>query len=157
MIVKYPIEYMCHHRKIDLSRINMNFKKIFISILITVVSCGAFAESQWRYLGSYAGYQAAIDKNSIRPVSEYNSQNRHKAWVQQVVTEDLIQDGLAVGDSKMVLYWVSCEARTYGTKSITVYKKSKAPQTDTASFVEMQDVIPGTLAEDFLNFICDNQ
>lgn len=137
----------------------MRFKQLLIGAWVGVISCGTFAESQWKYVGTTDnGIMIAVDTNSISKVSEYGYQQNKKFWTKHFIYQDLIQDGLAVGDYRMALTWVNCNDKTYGTKSVTVYKKQKNGMMDTESqsypYVQMDEVIPGSMGEDILNIVC---
>ena len=137
----------------------MRFKKLLIGAFIGGVSCGACAEAEWKYINtSDSGFIIGVDINNISNVSEYGYQQNKKFWSKQVVSTDLVQDDLAVGDHRMVLYWANCNAKTLGIKSITTYTKQKNgaynPKTYTSPVVEMEDIIPDTMGDQILNAVC---
>jgi len=137
----------------------MSFKQLLIGALTSLVCCITFAESEWQLVDTTDnGFAFFVDKNSINELSKYSSQATHKVWVKQIVYNDLKQDGLAIGDYHMVLNWVNCNDRTLGAKSITTYIKQKGgtveSDSETYSYPEMNDAIPGTIGEGIVNIIC---
>ncbi len=136
----------------------MGFKQLIAGALIGLASCGVFAEPEWKFIGDTNGIFVFIDTNSISQVSEYGYQANKKFWSKQYIAEDLLQDGLAVGDYRMALTWVNCENRTLGTKSVTLYKKLKNGAVDnkseSSSYVEMSEVVPNSIGDNVVNIVC---
>ncbi|RTY96821.1 hypothetical protein EKL28_14915 [Staphylococcus aureus] len=58
----------------------------------------------------------------------------------------------------MTLYWVNCNNRTLGVKSVSSYIKQKngtvKNNTETEHFVKMNDVIPNSIGEGILDTVC---
>ena len=129
----------------------MKLKKIGTGIFLGILSLGVHAESgsNWQHVNKFNGFIVSVDMLSISNVSEYGNQNNKKFWVKHSVVEDLEQDGLAVGDYRMVLTLANCNNKTSGIKSVTSYIKQKnglvKNETETLSVVEMEDIIPGTI------------
>lgn len=136
----------------------MGFKQLIAGALIGLVSCGTFAAPEWKFIGDTNGIFVFIDTNSISQVSEYGYQANKKFWSKQYIAEDLLQDGLAVGDYRMALTWVNCDNRTLGTKSVTLYKKLKNGAVDNKSesysYVEMSEVVPNSIGDNVVNIVC---
>lgn len=136
----------------------MQFNHFLIGALIGLISPGVFAESNWKSIGTVDGFLIGIDTNSIKESIGYYPQTTHKVWSKHVVYEDLIQDGLTVGDYQMILYLVNCETETYGIKSLTIYKKQKNGinnhETVSAPYLKLEDAIPGTVGEGIVNITC---
>ena len=136
----------------------MKLNQFVIGIFFTVLSIGVHAEPKWEFVATSEGIMIGLDTNSISPVSEYGYQNNKKFWTKQVVVEDLIQDGLAVGDHRMMMNWINCNAKTYGVKSATDYiqQKNGRTKTDTSTFptVVMNDIIPGTIGDIMFGMVC---
>lgn len=136
----------------------MKLKQLLTGALISLVTCITFAESQWHPLDSANGFIIGADIKNISNVTEYSHQTNKKVWIKSVVYEDLIQDGLAVGDYYMTLYWVNCNNRTLGVKSVSSYIKQKngtvKNNTETEHFVKMNDVIPNSIGEGILDTVC---
>lgn len=139
----------------------MSFKNLMIGLLIGLFSGGAFAESRWvKVNSSFDGFTIYLDMNSISNVSEYPYQDNKKFWTKNVVDEDMVKDGFAVGDYFMFLNWVNCKGKTMGRKSIFINKKLKNGLWDsdssTTQYVEMTDVIPDSIGEDLVTIVCLN-
>lgn len=136
----------------------MGFKQLLTGALIGLVSCGAFAKPDWKRLNSVDGFAIYIDTNSISNVSEYPHQANKKVWTKNLVYNDLVQDGLGVGDYYLILYWVNCNNKTIGLKAASTYKKLKNGTVDnnseSISYVSMQDTIPGSIGENIIDAIC---
>lgn len=137
----------------------MRFKQLIAGVLIGLVSCGTFAAPEWKFVDTIdSGFAIYVDTNSIGRVSEYSSQATHKAWIKQIVYKDLEQDGLAIGDYHMILYWVHCNNSTLGAKSVTTYQKQKnglvRNNTESTSYPKMEDVIPNSIGEGIVDTVC---
>lgn len=120
-------------------------------------SIAAFAESDWKVVGTTKENIYGIDLNSISMVNEYPYQKNKKAWIKNVIVNDLTKDGMTVGDYNMVLEWANCDNRTLGYKSNTAYKKDGtviSNLSNSKSYVQMNDVIPGTIGESIFETIC---
>jgi len=134
----------------------MGFRRLLTGALIGFISCEAVAE--WKYVDVSDGIFAFVDTDTISNVSEYGREQNRKFWSKQFVAEDLVQDGLAVGDYRMVLSWVNCQERTIGVKSVTAYKKQKngsyKHDTETLPYVSMQEIIPGSIGDKVADLVC---
>ena len=135
----------------------MGFKQLLIGAVIGLVSCGTFA-AKWKYVSASDGVFAFVDTDSISNVSEYSHSQNKKFWSQQIVVEDLVQDGLAVDDYRMVLSWINCENRTIGVKSVTFYTKQKngtyKNETESIPYVKMEEIIPNSIGDQFADIVC---
>ena len=134
-------------------------RKVFM-LLLTSITSSVFANAQWGQIGfdsdSEFYYEYNID--SVSQVAEYPYTSNKKVWIRNTVVNDLSQDGLAVGDYKMQLMWINCSANTLGTKSIVGYKKTGRVIPNYSrnySYVQMQDAIPGTMGQAFVDSVCN--
>lgn len=136
----------------------MGLKKLLTGAVIGLVSCGTFAESEWKSVGTTSGFLIAVDANSIKEVSDYSSQATHKVWSKHIIYNDLVQDGLAIGDYQMILYLVNCKSRSFGIKSLTTYTKQKngiyKPETTSISYPKLDDAIPESIGEGIVDAVC---
>ncbi|MDY6490286.1 hypothetical protein [Acinetobacter faecalis] len=139
----------------------MKFKRILMGIISSTIACGVFAASEWKIITlSDGGFAFSIDTNSITNVSEYNYRQNKQFWVKQLVVQDLEQDGLGVGDYRLVLQWINCSANTFGVKAITEYKKQKNGtfKNESASLadyqVKMLPIIPESVGQLFVRHVC---
>ena len=138
----------------------MKFKRILIGIIGSAIACGVFADPEWKFITLNNGFEVYVDTNSITNVSEYNYRQNKQFWIKQLVFNDLKQDGLGVGDYRMIFYWVNCSANTYGVKAVAEYKKQKNGTFNNESVslpnyqVEMNPTIPGSVGESFVSHVC---
>lgn len=132
--------------------------KVLMAGTLLSISLMSFAESNWKIVGTTKENVYGIDLNSIANVSEYPYQKNKKAWIKNVIVNDLTKDGMSVGDYNMILEWVNCNDRTLGYKSNTAYKKDGTlipGLSSSRSYVKMDDVIPGTIGESIFEMICN--
>ena len=136
----------------------MDFKRLLTGALISLFSFGTYAEAEWKMVDAANGFVISIDTNSISNVSEHPYQTNKKVWTRSLVYNDLVQDGLAVGDYLMILYWVNCNNKTLGLKSASTYNKLKNGtwnnNSQSNSYVSMEDIIPGSVGEGIVNGVC---
>ena len=138
----------------------MKFKRILIGIIGSAIACGVFADPEWKFITLNNGFEVYVDTNSITNVSEYNYRQNKQFWIKELVFNDLKQDGLGVGDYRMIFYWVNCSANTYGVKAVAEYKKQKNGTFNNESVslpnyqVEMNPTIPGSVGESFVSHVC---
>jgi len=138
----------------------VKFKRILIGIIGSAIACGVFADPEWKFITLNNGFEVYVDTNSITNVSEYNYRQNKQFWIKQLVFNDLKQDGLGVGDYRMIFYWVNCSANTYGVKAVAEYKKQKNGTFNNESVslpnyqVEMNPTIPGSVGESFVSHVC---
>lgn len=136
----------------------MDFKRLLTGALISLFSFGTYAEAEWKMVYAANGFVISIDTNSISNVSEHPYQTNKKVWTRYLVYNDLVQDGLAVGDYLMILYWVNCNNKTLGLKSASSYNKLKngtwKNNSQSNSYVSMEDIIPGSVGESIVNGVC---
>ena len=131
-----------------------------MGIISSTIACGVFAASEWKFISLSSGFALTIDTNSITNVSEYNYRQNKQFWVKQLVVQDLEQDGLGVGDYRLVLQWINCSANTFGVKAITEYKKQKNGtfKNESASLadyqVKMLPIIPESVGQLFVRHVC---
>ena len=131
-----------------------------MGIISSTIACGVFAASEWKFITLNSGFAFFIDTNSITNVSEYNYRQNKQFWGKQFVVQDLEQDGLGVGDYRLVLYWINCSANTFGTKAVTEYKKQKdgtfKPESTLFADYEvaMDPIIPESVAQSFASHVC---
>ena len=132
-----------------------------MGIISSTIACGVFAASEWKFITlSDGGFAFSIDTNSITNVSEYNYRQNKQFWIKQLVFNDLKQDGLGVGDYRMIFYWVNCSANTYGVKAVAEYKKQKNGtfKNESASLadyqVKMLPIIPESVGQLFASHVC---
>lgn len=131
-----------------------------MGIISSTIACGVFAASEWKFISMSSGFALAIDTNSITNVSEYNYRQNKQFWVKQLVVQDLEQDGLGVGDYRLVLYWINCSANTFGVKAVTNYKKQKDgtfkhESSSLANYqVAMDPIVPESVGQSFASHVC---
>lgn len=133
--------------------------KNLLAIIITLMATSVFAETEWANIGFDADREFYYEYNpaSISQVKEYSYKGHRKVWIRSTVINDISQDGLAVGDYRLQLMWVNCSDNTLGLKSIVGYKKTGnviANYGRNYSYVEMQDAIPGTMGQAFVDSVC---
>lgn len=135
-----------------------NLIKIGCVLVLGLSSNLSFA-ADWKYINYSDEHVYGIDINSISQVNEYSYQKYKKAWIKNVIKNDLSKDGMTVGDYSMMLYWADCNTRTLGLKTSTSYKsngKVIPNYSFSNSYVSMQDVIPETIGEGIIDAICGN-
>ncbi|WP_180049118.1 surface-adhesin E family protein [Acinetobacter sp. YH12144] len=133
--------------------------RIFCVLISMCASSLVFANDQWQRIGydSDREFFYEYNINSISQVAEYPYTSNKKVWVRKTVVNDISQDGLSVGDYTMQLMWINCSANTLGLKSIVGYKKTGKVipnYSNTNSYVQMQDAIPGTMGEAYVDSVC---
>ena len=139
----------------------MKFKRILIGIIGSAIACGVFADPEWKFITLNNGFEVYVDTNSITNVYEYNYRQNKQFWIKQLVFNDLKQDGLGVGDYRMIFYWVNCSANTYGVKAVAEYKKQKNGTLKYDSYdsradyeVRMNPIIPESVGQLFVRHVC---
>ncbi len=138
----------------------MKFKRILIGIIGSAIACGVFADPEWENISRSSGFIFAVDTNSVTNVSEVGYRQNKQFWTKELVVDDLEQDGLGVGDYRLVLKWINCSDNTLGEKAIAVYKKREnrtlKPEFYSRSGYEvrMDPIIPGSVGESFVSHVC---
>ncbi|WP_335954013.1 surface-adhesin E family protein [Acinetobacter higginsii] len=129
-------------------------KNLFILCLLIATSSHSFADD-WFQINETDESKFYINVPSI---SETNSYGKKvvKAWIKDVIYNDLTKDGLSVGDNTMSLFYSNCEDNTVGIKSITQYKNGKVFGSQISnSYVNMKDVIPNSIGQSILTYSCE--
>ena len=135
----------------------MKFKKVFL-VMLALIGMDAYAAPEWVLASKSNENITYVDINSISQVREYAYTHYKKAWFKQVIYNDISKDGMTVGDYTMSLDWFDCSGDSSGTKQIVSYKKNGqiVPNSSRSrSYVNMTDVIPGTVGESMLQAVCD--
>lgn len=139
----------------------MNFKHLLAGALISLISFGVWAESEWKPIGTSNGFVIGVDANTIGKPSSNDAllaNATHKVWVKTAVYEDLVQDGLSIGDYRMSLYLINCNFRALGIKSVTTYKKTKngnfTNETGSVSYPKLEEAIPNSIGESVVDTVC---
>lgn len=130
----------------------------FLLFMICITN-SIIANAQWEVIGfdSDREFYYEYNVNSVSQVTEYPYTSNKKIWLRVTVVNDIAQDGLALGDYKMQLMWVNCSANTLGLKSLAGYKKSGKVIPNYGvnnSYVRMQDAIPGTMGQAYVDTAC---
>lgn len=136
----------------------MNIKKLTIGIAVCL-PMNIFAAPEWVIASKSNEYVTYLDINSISQVKEYSYTQFKKAWFKQVIYNDLSKDGMSVGDYTMTLDWLDCAGNSSGTKQSVSYKKNGEviPNSSrSTSYVNMTEVIPGTVGESMLEAVCNS-
>ena len=126
-------------------------KKILLLILFSIGSASA---AEWKKIDSGIEMLLSIDVQSIT-----NSGNsERKAWSEYIYSQ--LQDRKQVGkqfNRQLLLNIYDCAARTKGTMQVVFYG-IEGDVIDSLSFkrnvIAMEDVIPESLGEASLNFVC---
>ncbi|MBJ8506551.1 hypothetical protein I6M96_16295 [Acinetobacter seifertii] len=129
-------------------------KKLFIACAFLVIATHSLA-NDWYKINETDESKYYINLPSI---SETNIYGRKvvKAWVKDLIYNDLTKDGLSVGDYTMSLFYSNCDDSTLGIKSLTQYKNGKVFGNQlNNSYVNMKDVIPNSIGESILNYSCE--
>ncbi|MBJ9481156.1 surface-adhesin E family protein [Acinetobacter baumannii] len=129
-------------------------KKIFITCALLTVATNSIADD-WFKINETDESKYYINIPSIAATNSYGK-NVVKAWVKDLIYNDLTKDGLSVGDYSMILFYSNCNDNTVGIKSQTHYKNGKIFGTQlNNSYVNMRDVIPNTIGESILAYSCE--
>lgn len=80
-----------------------------------------------------------------------------ETWIRATVINDIVEDGLSVGDYTMFLYNFNCSESSTKVLSYTNYKKSgKNFESGTKPiYTGFRPVIPGSIGESLLSSACD--
>ncbi|QEU63828.1 hypothetical protein BVG18_17835 (plasmid) [Acinetobacter lwoffii] len=80
-----------------------------------------------------------------------------ETWIRATVTNDIVEDGLGVGDYTMFLYNFNCLESSLKVLSYTNYKKSgkNLNSVTNPSYTSFKPVIPGSVGENLLNSSCN--
>lgn len=131
-------------------------KIVFALLMIGFFSVKANAE--WESVGTTNEHIYLIDPDKIRTASEYAGKSYLKVWVKNIIYNDITKDGLSVGDYKINLWHIDCNALTSGLKSYADYKKNGSlVDSQQVSYVKMEDVIPNSAGEAILEKACQYQ
>ena len=81
-----------------------------------------------------------------------------RVWVKKIIYNDITKDGFSVGDYRIDLWHIDCNALTSGMRSYAEYKKNGSlVDSHQFSYVEMKDVIPSSIGEAILEKACQYQ
>ena len=131
-------------------------KIVFALLMIVFFSVKANAE--WESVGSTNEDIYLIDPDKIRTASEYDGKSYLKVWVKKIIYNDITKDGFSVGDYRIDLWHIDCNALTSGMRSYAEYKKNGSlVDSHQFSYVEMKDVIPSSIGEAILEKACQYQ
>lgn len=129
-------------------------KKIFIVCTLLLSTSNSFADD-WFKINETDESRFYINIPSISETN-YLGKNVVKAWIKDLIYNDLTKDGLSVGDYTMTLSYSNCDDKTVGIKSQTQYKAGKVFGNQiNNSYVTMKDVIPNTIGESILAYSCE--
>ena len=134
----------------------MSVKQLILGLLVCL-PIGAFAVPQWIIASKSNESITYLDLNYISQVTDYSYSHYKKAWFKHVIYNDISKDGKTVGDYTMSLDWINCSGNSSGTKQIISYKKNGQiiPNSSRSrSYVNMEEVIPGTVGESMLDAVC---
>lgn len=130
-------------------------KKVWgLFLVLTVVTP---ANAEWELTTYSDEHYYFVDQERVRESTEYGK-TYLKVWVKQVIYNDITKDGYGVGDYSLLLWQIDCNALTMGIKSYADYKKNgKMVYSTQAPFVKMNDAMPNSVGETFLNKACFSQ
>lgn len=133
--------------------------KFVLIPLLNLLVFSTIGHAEWDEVGVDSDREFYYEYNieSLGQVKEYAYTSNKKVWIKSTVLNDISQDGLSLGDYKMQLLWINCENQTLGLKSVIAYKKSGKTIPNYSvnnSYVQMKDVIPGTMGEAFYDLTC---
>ncbi len=134
----------------------MKFLRYGAGLLLTFCMMSQVqAANDWIHIASGSEHKILLNVRSVQETQHLGT-TYVQAWVKATINNDLTQDGMALGDYVMTLYRVDCNAKTYGTVSETKYKKAGRVfgQTYAPHYVEMEHVIPDTIAEFIVDTAC---
>ena len=135
----------------------MSIRLLIIGISV-LLPMNIFAAPEWIVASKSDQAITYLDMNSISQVKEYSYSHYKKAWFKQVIYNDLEKDGMSVGDYTISLDWIDCSGNSSGTKQRISYKKNGQiiPNSSrSTSYVNMTEVIPGTVGESMLEAVCN--
>lgn len=130
-------------------------KKFIITLTLVTQSSYVLASEDWFEMGRTDESSYSINIPSLSETTLYGNKVV-KSWIKEVIVYDITKDGLSVNDHIMLMYYSNCKENTLGLKSQTMYRKSKVfGQPINKSYVQMQDVIPGSIGQKILTYSCN--
>ncbi|MBJ8421915.1 surface-adhesin E family protein [Acinetobacter bereziniae] len=129
-------------------------KKLICFGILGFISSFAFAED-WVLIGKSHQDKTYLNVKSLK-ISNIYGQSYLKAWVKFEIYNDVVKDGLSLGDYTLVLYQIDCNQQKIGEVSVVNYKnKMVYGKTKDVAFPNMTDIVPGTVGETILDTSCE--
>ena len=126
------------------------FKKLLVGLLITIPMV---AQAEWLQVDKNDEFISYIDP--ARTVTTNESLKYAEAWLKLVIHNDIKQDGLAVGDYRLVKYKYRCNSSEASLMAVHSYKKSGDHiDSETFKYDEFKSVIPDSMGEFYYEAVC---
>ncbi|MDQ9112773.1 surface-adhesin E family protein [Acinetobacter baumannii] len=130
--------------------------KIFIFIASVLFSSWAFPADNWLQITNTTKSIFSFDPDNIDNVT-YQGKSYIKTWIkEEELNQAKGQEGKLTGYKTMVLYYFDCQNKQLAIKSATRYRNGEPVKGNSINlnYLEFNDVIPGTVADDFLTYSC---
>ncbi|MEB6681039.1 surface-adhesin E family protein [Acinetobacter lwoffii] len=126
---------------------------ILTGFLLGAIPISSYA-SDWMHVFNSDTDKYYIDLDSIKTVNSYNK-DLIQAWYKMEVYNDIIKDGMGVGDKALVLYNFDCRKETMGVSQAIRYKGANPLGNSlNVKVPNMRAVIPDTIGAETLDRAC---
>ena len=126
---------------------------ILAGFLLGVVSAPSHA-ADWMHILDSDTDKYYIDLDSIKTVNSYNK-DLIQAWYKMEVYNDIVKDGMGVGDKALVLYNIDCRKETMAILQAIKYKGGNPLDGRLDVKVpNMRAVIPDSIGAEMLDRAC---
>ena len=126
---------------------------ILTGFLLGVIPASSHA-SDWMHVFDSDTEEYHINLNSIKNVNGYDK-DLIQAWYKRKIYNDIVKDGMGVGDEMLVLYHFDCKKEKIGISQAVKYKNKKPfGESLNTRVPNMRTVIPDTIGSEALERAC---